>query len=180
MDDCQGFVEAELLPCPFCGDRDIRTFHRGHPTAGAWVVECKSCSCELTSLASQTDAWARWNKRASDETNEWRPMETAPKGMLIEGLNADGDIDRVEYRETRQCMLSTVASGAGECGAGWVSKDAGNLPVDPPTAWRPIRALGPRIVSRTSEDDRVLGDQLEQLFEDTKEPPSEKASEGQS
>lgn len=68
----------------------------------------------------------------------WRAIETAPKGVLVEGLNADGDIDHVEWRETRQCMLSTVAHGAGECGAGWISKEAGNLPVDPPTAWRPI------------------------------------------
>lgn len=77
--------------------------------------------------------------------SEWKPIETAPKGTLVQGLNAEGDIDVVEYRETRQCMLSSVARGAGECGPGWVSELAGYLPVDPPIAWRAIES------SRVSE-----------------------------
>lgn len=92
--------------------------------------------CPDTNQACERMCQSICNRRAS----EWQPIETAPKGVLVEGLNADGDIDRVEWRETRQCMLSTVAHGAGEVGAGWVSKDAGNLPIDPPTAWRPIRS----------------------------------------
>lgn len=74
------------------------------------------------------------------DASNWQPIETAPKGVLVEGLDLEGGIDHVEYRETRQCMLSTVAHGAGECGAGWVSRIAGNLPVDPPIAWRAIQS----------------------------------------
>jgi hypothetical protein len=70
--------------------------------------------------------------------NDWQPMSTAPKNKLIEGLTEDNEIDLVEYRETRQCMLSSVAKGAGECGAGWVSAIAGYLPIDSPIAWRII------------------------------------------
>jgi hypothetical protein len=68
----------------------------------------------------------------------WQPMETAPKGVLIEGLNFDGEVDLVEYRETRQCMLASVARGAGECGPGWVSANADYLPIDAPIAWRAV------------------------------------------
>lgn len=69
----------------------------------------------------------------------WLDMEIAPRdGTLIAGLNADGDIDHVEYRETRQCMLASVAPGAGERGPGWVSAFADYLPIDPPVKWRPL------------------------------------------
>lgn len=54
------------LPCPFCGDRDIRPHYRGNPTSGEWVIECHTCSCELTGFASQTDAWTRWNTRRKE------------------------------------------------------------------------------------------------------------------
>lgn len=65
------------LPCPFCGDRDIRSRHRGHPTSGQWVIECGSCSCELTGFASQQDAWACWNKRPAPETPQPTSKELA-------------------------------------------------------------------------------------------------------
>lgn len=72
--------------------------------------------------------------------SEWWPIETAPKGILVEALNSDGDIDLAEWRDTRQCILSYVARGAGECGPGWVSSLAGYLPIDPPVKWRPLQA----------------------------------------
>jgi hypothetical protein len=56
--------------CPFCKHRDIRAHHRGHPTAGEWVIECHSCPCELTGFATQADAWKAWDQRADDELLE--------------------------------------------------------------------------------------------------------------
>ncbi len=66
----------------------------------------------------------------------WQPMDTAPHGRLIDAINSDGNVDLVEYRQTRQCMLASVAHGAGECGPGWVSAHADYLPIDPPVGWR--------------------------------------------
>lgn len=73
---------------------------------------------------------------ACHAASPWKPIETAPRGRLIEALDEDGDIDLVEYRESRQCMLAGVAKGAGERGPGWVSAYAGYLPIDAPVAWR--------------------------------------------
>lgn len=76
--------------------------------------------------------------------------------MLIEGLNFDGDVDLVEYRETRQCMLFTVAKGAGECGAGWVSANAGYLPIDAPMAWRPATKAASALAAEQARIQREL------------------------
>lgn len=70
--------------------------------------------------------------------NEWQDIETAPREILVEVLNSDGDVDLAEWRHTRQCMLASVARGAGECGPGWVSSLCGYLPIDAPEKWRPL------------------------------------------
>ena len=74
--------------CPFCGDRDIRSHHRGHPLSGEWVIECHGCSCELTGFGSETEAWARWNKRPAVETSERTPARNMPQAQ---GKGADHD-----------------------------------------------------------------------------------------
>jgi len=35
--------------------------------SGEWVIECHSCSCELTGFASEQEAWQRWNVRGNSE-----------------------------------------------------------------------------------------------------------------
>ena len=60
-----------LLNCPFCGHRDIRAHYRrslNAAKADEWVIECHSCSCELTGFATERDALAGWNNRAAPET----------------------------------------------------------------------------------------------------------------
>lgn len=57
-----------------------------------------------------------------------------PKGVTVLGLNLDGELEDVQYRDERQCMLGTRA---GECGEGFVSIAAGYLPVDDITHWLP-------------------------------------------
>lgn len=58
----------------------------------------------------------------------WDAIEHAPRdGSTIEVLYEDGSAERdVYWAETRQCMLG---SRAGERGPGWVSIEAGHLPV---------------------------------------------------
>lgn len=70
---------------------------------------------------------------------DWQPMHSAPMdGRYIYGLYKDGSVDVVRWEEQRRCMLAGLAPGSGDCGEGWESKIAGNLPVDPPLAWRPM------------------------------------------
>lgn len=71
---------------------------------------------------------------------EWFPVENPPaEGIIVVGDFADGE-ELIEYRSERQCMLSSVAQGAGQVGAGWVSVDAGYLPIDPPKRWRHMQS----------------------------------------
>lgn len=67
----------------------------------------------------------------------WQPIETAPRdGTEIEVQNDDGSHDLAAYELNRCCMLGPRAGAMGE---GWVSIDAGHLPIDEPVLWRPAR-----------------------------------------
>lgn len=68
----------------------------------------------------------------------WLPMETAPKDRKIEGLY-DGEPDLIIWQETRSCSgieVGVPGSAVGMFGDGWVSIEAGYLPVDAPEKWR--------------------------------------------
>lgn len=56
-------------------------------------------------------------------------------------IYATGDSEVAQYREDRHCMLGP---GAGECGVGWVSKEAGYLPIDGIVGWMPL-PVGPGV-----------------------------------
>jgi hypothetical protein len=65
---CEG--EADLLPCPFCGSRNLNPhFHRHFGQ-----VECMDCGCQLPlpEKSPETQA-ACWNRRS--------PVPTAPVGV---------------------------------------------------------------------------------------------------
>ncbi len=66
----------------------------------------------------------------------WQGIESAPKdGSEITVRYEDGEEeDGVFWSDTRYCMLGAPM---GSCGEGWVSREAGNLPVDPPLLWLP-------------------------------------------
>jgi len=76
-------MTKQHLSCPFCGDRDIRSHHRGHPTSGEWVIECHSCPCELTGFATETEAWTRWNKRAELPESLRDPIKSMERGREL-------------------------------------------------------------------------------------------------
>lgn len=67
----------------------------------------------------------------------WQPIETAPRdGTRVRILSADGaEEDNVYWSEERYCILGAPQ---GSRGPGWVSTEAGNLPIDPPTHWQPL------------------------------------------
>jgi hypothetical protein len=78
----------------------------------------------------------------AEDAPAWQPIDTAPRdGTPLRILNADGtEEDGVYWSNERCCVLG---SRAGAFKPGWVSTEAGNLPVDPPTHWqslpRPVR-----------------------------------------
>jgi hypothetical protein len=94
--------------------------------------------------------------RKQQSVRKWKPIDSAPRGELVEVLTEDGHIDRAEWREARQCMVAPVAQAAGECGPGWVSQVAGWLPIDLPTHWRPLAAPPARDASEDARHIRVL------------------------
>ena len=57
---------TEYLPCPFCGDRDIRFIEDTGITITriGWRVECGSCPCEMTWFHDRPTALKYWNTRA--------------------------------------------------------------------------------------------------------------------
>ena len=72
-------LEAELLPCPFCGSApQLMGGHRNH-----WRVECPRCGVARAQFANggveedKARAVRSWNTRKSDDG--WRTMESAPK-----------------------------------------------------------------------------------------------------
>lgn len=69
---------------------------------------------------------------------DWRPIETAPRDgarLRVRYEPEDTEEDGVYWAEERYCMLGAPQ---GSCGPGWVSTEAGGLPVDPPTHWMPL------------------------------------------
>jgi Lar family restriction alleviation protein len=49
-----------LLPCPFCGCKDIKT----EDTLTGWEVLCSGCLIAIGSFANKATAIIRWNTRA--------------------------------------------------------------------------------------------------------------------
>lgn len=84
----------------------------------------------------------------------WVLMETAPKdGTQIQVRHEDGtEEDDVYWSDERYCILGRPQ---GSCGPGWVSTEAGNLPIDPPVYWRPAPA--PSVSGLTEEERAEIG-----------------------
>lgn len=60
--------------------------------------------------------------------SDWHPMNTAPKDTHIDVLWENGSIEsEVYWSDTRYCMLGAPN---GSRGPGWLSTEAGNLPID--------------------------------------------------
>ena len=70
-----------LLPCPFCGGSDCRTY-KFTPDAifKCWGVWC-ACSAKVTGFETEQDAIAAWNRRAQPEN---KPLTLDELGQLRE------------------------------------------------------------------------------------------------
>lgn len=98
----------------------------------------RATAAESALSASQEREKALRALVAELERSDWQSIRTAPKHEPISVLYEDGtEEDEVYWSSSRCCMLGPRAGSMGE---GWVSTQAGNLPVDEPTHWRPIRA----------------------------------------
>lgn len=78
-----------------------------------------------------------WIKIVPGDAASWPPQD-----QPIAIQYSDGTSEIGEHRENRTCMLGGLAPGAGECGPGFVSKEAGWLPVDDVIAWKPAPPVG--------------------------------------
>jgi len=105
----------EYLPCPFCGDRDIRFIEsqREHPNdrGNGWRVECGSCPCELRWFTDRAEALEYWNKRAANA------HETSA-GPLWDRLMADINSEPCRWpglrNEMRDWLIARPAQKADE------------------------------------------------------------------
>ncbi len=75
--------------------------------------------------------------RAAQPADAWRPIESAPKDGTKVRVRYEDDTeeDDVYYSDERWCMIGPPQ---GWKGPGWVSTEAGNLPVDDPVSWQPL------------------------------------------
>lgn len=52
----------ELLPCPFCGSKNIYCFDAGNKT-DVWFIQCDDCCATFPHFDSKQEAIDAWNKR---------------------------------------------------------------------------------------------------------------------
>lgn len=60
----QSNKKSNLLPCPFCGSKDIYCFDAGHKT-NVWFVQCNDCCATFPHFDSKEEAEKAWNTRAN-------------------------------------------------------------------------------------------------------------------
>lgn len=116
------------------GDTGFQSFKVFQP-----IMKCSSCSfewtdyrgeeaCDAAQEAAQLADPARW-------VGSWYPISSAPMdGSRITVRDADGyEEEGVYYAESRYCM---IGAPQGSKGPGWVSTEAGHLPIDAPFEWK--------------------------------------------
>ena len=52
-------------PCPFCGCKQMMTWHIGHHDK-PWLVECNECSANVPLADTEEEAIELWNRRVKE------------------------------------------------------------------------------------------------------------------
>ena len=58
--------DYELLPCPFCGSKNIVVFQDQY----GWTVKCHGCYVKITSYYTERSAINAWNRRPTTFSSE--------------------------------------------------------------------------------------------------------------
>ena len=134
--DTAGGEAVELLPCPFCGDADLRH---------SLPVLCVCCGAQGP-VALDADRFTMWNTRAllasADEARrveEWRDISTAP-------------VDHGEYLFATECGRQRV-DGFHRSQGPSAKRRWREVPADPYTHWRDLPGL-PAALQRSADDAR--------------------------
>ena len=61
-------METKLLPCPFCGSKDLERCETGKPS-WHWIF-CTECHASGPYDLGWSGAQEAWNRRASDKVDE--------------------------------------------------------------------------------------------------------------
>lgn len=120
----------ETIPCRFCGGPITKVERRQR--AGCYVV-CTHCCAQGPAHHTAQEAVEAWNTRATPESEEWQPIETAPK---------DGTKVLCAWAKTFHATPHAEVCECGEEGYWFYSYDGdAPAPDDPPTHWMPLAAM---------------------------------------
>jgi hypothetical protein len=162
--DCRGIA----LPEPMCRD-----------CADGGGICDNSMSRQKPCDQSVLEDWAQGVYRRAASLilgGRWQDISAAPRdGTPLRVRHPDGTEETgVYWSDTRYCMLGAPQ---GSRGPGWVSTEAGNLPIDPPTHWCRAASLlsDPPDSDRTPEQTAAMDELLQQdgeLYDETDPEPS--------
>lgn len=96
--------DRELFPCPFCGNKEVRTYRLTHE--GVYISNCTRCMSHGPQCISAAKADEAWNTRAN-----WQKAKP-DRGMLkrlcdfydarYDGQDWDSFVDQFFARESRR------------------------------------------------------------------------------
>lgn len=140
MSETATALSEKLLPCPFCGSRELMMFcdpAEGRDNSGpSRRIQCAGCHIEAPFYDAEALAIEAWNTRTAAEG--WRPIESAPRdGTLFLAWQIvpteDYDTGRVTD-ECSPCIAQSVFGAVGSIPLHYVPKGQRI------THWRPLPA----------------------------------------
>jgi Lar family restriction alleviation protein len=107
-----------LLPCPFCGGKDIKLHREAHEPEG-WFTQCQTCIAAAPYFNHETDrlhttkaqARAAWNRRAVGASSEQAGANEHDFGSRIEHLLALVQRQRELLMQAREELLFASSVG---------------------------------------------------------------------
>jgi len=95
---------SELLPCPFCGSKEVctRDVSGAEPQGDITFVECQDCFSRTAAWRTKVEAVDLWNSRAAESKGVEREMLAFEIGFKLaeKGYNFDGAV--IKFHELSQ------------------------------------------------------------------------------